>query len=279
MNRVALNQIPVESHHFPGSGRLVRRILFALFVVEFLAVWVKLWLPLPWFPKAHWPEGLLVVLATATSVAALTRQLPGQNVIGASLLIAGMGAAAHTLGALYDIPFGPFSFKENFGQTLFHPLPWAIPMIWLVVVLNARGVARLILRPGRKHPAYGLQLIGLTALLAVLFDFNLEPYATSVKEYWAWHATKIPFAWYTAPVVNFFGWGLTALLILAFATPFLLNKKPVKHPPDYFPLYVWLLLNLLFVTGTAVHGLWPAAGVAMVSNLLVGALALFGARA
>ena len=92
----------------------------------------------------------------------------------------------------------------------------------------------------------------------VLFDLALEPYATTVKHYWSWSPTRIPCDWYGAPVVDFLGWALTALLILVVVTPWLIRKKPVKLPPDYQPLVVWLLLNLLFVTGAIVDRQWPA---------------------
>ena len=130
------------------------------------------------------------------------------------------------------------------------------------IILASRGVARLMLRPWRKTQNYGFRVIGLTTALVVLFDVGLEPFATRVKRYWFWNPTKLRLDWYAAPGVNFFGWAVTTLLILAFATPALINKKPgPPPPPDYIPLVVWLLFNLLFATGAAVHHLWPALGL------------------
>lgn len=253
--------------------------MFGLFLLQFTLVWARLWLPWPLFGNARWPDGLLVVLTTATVLASLTRRLPGQNVMLASMIIAFIAGAVQTLGALTAIPFGPYVYTDHIGQQLFYPLPWAVPLVWVAVMLASRGVARLMLRPWRKTQTYGFRLIGLATLLVVLLDAGLEPFATRVKHYWFWNPTKLRFDWYSAPWVNFFGWAVTALLILAFATPALINKKPVPQPPpEYSPLVVWLLLNFLFATGAAVHHLWPAAGLIALSSVAVAVFAIRGAR-
>ena len=66
------------------------------------------------------------------------------------------------------------------GRQLFDPLPWTIPMIWLVALLASRGTARLVLRPWRNTPNYGYWLIGTAALLVVVLDLGLEPFAVQV---------------------------------------------------------------------------------------------------
>ena len=247
-------------------------MVFGLFLLQFILVWTRLWLPWPLLGNARWPDGLLVVLTTATVLASLSLQLPGQNVMLASIIIAFIAGAVQTLGALTAIPFGPYVYTDHIGQQLFYPLPWAVPMVWIAVLLASRSVARLMLRPWRKTQNYGFRLIGLTTLLVVLLDAGLEPFATHVK-------TKLKFDWYSTPWVNFLGWAVTALLILAFATPALLNKKPVPQPtPEYSPLVVWLLLNLLFATGAVVHHLWPAVGLISLSSVAVAVFALRGAR-
>lgn len=253
-------------------------MFFALFLVQLTLVGISLCLPSPLFGGARWPDGLLIVLAAAATLASLTLQLPGQNVLLASVLIALMGGAVQTLGALTQIPFGPYSYTEQIGQQLFHPLPWAVPVLWVIVILTSRGVARLMLRPWRKTRAYGFWLLGITVSIVVLFDLALEPFATRVKQYWVWSPTKLPLDWYGAPLVNFFAWAVAALLILAFVTPTLIKKKPTKSPPNYYPLLMWLLLNALFLVGAIAHQLWPAAGLICVSSLTTAILAVRGAN-
>ncbi len=279
MNRVVLQDIPLRGKALSGWASKVFRALFGLFLLQFTLVWARLWLPGPIFGDARWPEGLLLVLTTATLIASLTRQLPGQNVMLASAIIALVGSAVQSLGALTAIPFGPYVYTDRFGQQLFYPLPWAVPLVWITVIFASRGVARLILRPWRKTSNYGFRLIGLTTALVVLLDFGLEPFATHVKRFWFWNPTKLKLDWYGAPGINFFGWAVTTLLILAFATPSLINKKPMPQPPpDYAPLLIWLLINLLFATGAAVHHLWPALGAVCSYSLVAAVFALRGAR-
>jgi len=239
---------------------------------------MSLWSPFPQFGEARWPDALLLLLVAATTLASLARRLPGQNVILASIIIVAIASGAHTVGALTAIPFGPFLYADGIGPQLFYPLPWAVPVIWLVAILTSRGVGRLMLRPWRKTKNYGFWLMGVTTALVVLFDVGLEPFATRVRHLWFWAPTHAWLYWYTTPWVNFLGWAAVAVLILAFTTPTLINKKPVKQPRDYKPLIVWLLLNALFVTAAFVNQLWWAAGLTTAGAVTASVFAVRGAR-
>jgi uncharacterized membrane protein len=223
----------------------------------------------------RWPESGLVLVVTVSTLLSLSRRLPGQNVLLAVAIIAAIGGLAQSIGVLTAFPFGPFVYTPAAGPRLLEMLPWWLPLMWVVVVLNSRGVARLMLRPWRKTRAYGFRLIGLTAVLCVLFDAAWEPFAGKVMGYWLWRPTRLNLSWYGAPVSNFAGWVVTVLLILVFATPVLINKSPVKYPPDYHPLILWCLLNLLFVTGAIAHQLWLAA---VFNSVLVMATLIFAVR-
>ena len=211
---------------------------------------------------------LILVAALVATLLAMIRNLPAQNVIPAALLIVFISGVIETLGVKTGIPFGPFFYTETLGPQLFHLLPWPVPVIWVVVILNSRGVARLILRPWRKLPNYGYWSIGLTCLLVVLCDASLEPFAR-VNHYWIWQTSKKIPAWYGAPWVNFVAWGTVTLLILGFITPWLINKKPVSRPPpDYLPLIIWLLLTLLLTIGNAAQQFWWAAGFGLATAII-----------
>jgi len=225
-----------------------------------------------------WPEALLLLLATASTISALARQLPLQNVLLAAGLIALMGGAAHMLGETTSLPFGPFVFGPEAGSKLFKTLPWTLPLIWVVAILNSRGVARLILRPWRKIRTYGFWLMGLTAVLTVLFDLALDPFAARVKHYWLWTPTKFPVTWQGAPLVNFLSWAAVSLLILAFVTPALINKNPVRRAPDFHPLAAWLGAILLFGLASASHGIWPAVALDGATIALVTTFAVRGGK-
>src|SRR5689334_15997264 len=107
MNRVALKKIPLRAVPFPGLGQKFHRCFFTLFLLQFFLVWMSLWAPWPNFGNARWPDGLLVVLAAATTLTSLSRQLPAQNVMLASAIIVLIASAVNTVGALSGVPFGP----------------------------------------------------------------------------------------------------------------------------------------------------------------------------
>ena len=277
MKRVVFRDMPLRVDRSAGLARIARRVLLGLFIAQWMLVCARVCLARPPFGEANWPEGLLLVLAAAATFAGMGRELPLQNVFLSGFIITLLSGAVVSLGAVTGVPFGPLAFGKSFGQQFFYPLPWAALFVWMVVLLNARGVARLLLRAHRAAPGYGLWLMGGTALLAVAFDLGLEPFATRVKHYWIWQLSKTALTWYGAPWVNFFAWGVAALLILAFATPSLNNKKPGPRPPDYQPLALWLLMNGLFVASAVANRFWAAAVVVSVQCLGVALLALLSA--
>lgn len=246
-------------------------LLAAGFLAAFVAIAVR--------TEANWPLALLLLLATAGTLGALVRQLPAQNVFLAACVIAVIGSAAHAVGEKSGIPFGPLMFGPAAGRRLFGILPWVMPLLWVVAILNSRGVARLVLRPWRKVRAYGFWLIGLTAMFTMLFDCALEPFAAHSKHYWIWAATGYSLTPHGAPVCDSVGWFVVAVLILAFATPAMINKQLSKRSaPDFHPLAVWLGAILLFATSAAMHGLWLAFACDIIIAAIAAGLAIRGAR-
>lgn len=250
--------------------------LTVVFLVAFVLVAVMLFKPLKLPGAAGWPEAVLLVSGVACTITSVTRRLPLQNVLLAVFIIAVLGGAVHALGVTTGIPFGPFEFGDSIGAPLFKTLPWTLPLIWVLAVLNSRGVARLILRPWRKVSGYGFWLIGLTAALTLLFDFALEPFAARVEHYWIWIPTKFPLAWDGVPVSNFLGWAAMSVLIALVIAPALINKQPGKrNTPDFHPFAIWLGLILLFGTGCALDGLLNAA---VADGILAAIITIFAIR-
>ena len=226
--------------------------------------------------KHGWLEALLLLLTVASTVTALARWLPLQNVLLATFVIAVTGGAAHALGAITSMPFGPFTFSTTAGNELFKILPWSVPLIWVVAIFNSRGVARLILRPWRKVSAYGFWLMGLTTALTVLFDFAFEPFASRVNHYWLWTPTRFPATWQGVPLSNFLGWLVVSLLIVIFIAPTLINKQPRKrHSHDFYPFTVWVGAIFLFGIACAQHGLLSAA---IVNGIIAAVVTVFTIR-
>src|SRR5438477_4598183 len=157
--------------------------VFIAFLVCVAVAWVPLLLGVSFSEARHWLEDLFWLLAAATSLLGLARRLPGQNVLMATTLIAAISFIIAVVAEKTRVPFGPRAYTDALGGKILG-VPWPLPLLWLVVIVNARGVARLILRPWRKTTYYGFWVIGLASLLAVLLDTGLEPFATQSMHYW-----------------------------------------------------------------------------------------------
>ncbi|HTI97645.1 MAG TPA: carotenoid biosynthesis protein [Dongiaceae bacterium] len=227
---------------------------------------------------AGWAQPVFFALILGATLVALQRSLSGQNVVWAALLVVVLSGIILSVGAKTDIPFGPCVYTDNLSPRLFDTLPWAVPLLWVVVLFNCRGVARLILRPWRKVRSYGYRVIALTCGLMVLFDFAWEPFATRANRFWIWRIPATTSSWYGTPWVNFFGWAVTSLLLMAFITPWLINKKPTQSPPNFHPLFLWLLTNLYLINALAKHNLWVPAALALLACAVVAPLAWRNAK-
>jgi uncharacterized membrane protein len=257
------------------SDNLRLRIFWTLNTLLALAFAVEIFSPRG-FPGL---DAILILLATLAGIAALNRQLPLQNVLTAALVTALIGGAAHGFSVKTSLPFGPVDFTSTAGEKIFDAVPWTIPLLWIAVVFNSRGTARLVLRPWRKTKVYGYWLIALTTLLAVAFDFALEPWAWHVKHLWLWQPTRLAINWYGTSAMNFLGWSCVTLLLLLFITPSLIRKQPGPSAgPDYHPLFCWLGALLLFAVGAAEGKMWPALAVDAVIATLAGFFAVRGAK-
>lgn len=256
--------MPLHKRRATSSEAIITRWFYWLSTIVFAAAFVlagmTLFEPLKLPGNTGWPDALLLLSGVACTITAATRRLPLQNVLLAVFIIAVIGGAVQALGATTGIPFGPFTYSKSIGAQMFKTLPWTVPIVWVVAVLNSRGVARLILRPWRKISGYGFWLIGLTAALTLLFDFTFEPFASRVRHYWLWAPTKFPATWEGVPVSNFLGWAAVSVLIALVIGPVLINKQPGKrNTPDFHPFAIWLGIVALFGTGCALNGLLDAA--------------------
>jgi len=225
-----------------------------------------------------WPEMILLLTGALTILLSLGAQLPAQNVILAATLIAVIGGGIHAVGALTNLPFGPFIYTSAAGPAFFETLPWWIPLIWITFILSSRAMARLILRPWRRLRAYGFWLIGVTLILTLLLDLAFEPFASKLHHYWIWSPTKLPLLWCLTPMSNFLGFTTTTLLILMVTTPSLINKSQNRFGPQYAPALVWLLLNALMISSAVQNKFWPAVVLVGAGIVVTSMLAVRGAR-
>jgi uncharacterized membrane protein len=120
-----------------------------------------------------------------------------------------------------DYPFGSFMYTENLSSQIFDLIPWAVPILWFVMIVNAYVIASVLFtrKIGERIDSQTL-IVAVTALVVTLMDLNLEPVAVNVKQFWFW--LERDWAYYGIPRINFFGWLcisllLSALLILWFS--------------------------------------------------------------
>lgn len=274
--RIVNAEKPPSTQLFESSARFTSGLALVLFGLVFWQMISRT--PLPGKPGLA--EALLVITTALATLMSLARQIPGHKVLLAGVIVGVAGGIAHAVGVKTSIPFGPFVYSENIGPKFFGMVAWPLPALWIIIVLNARGVARMILKPWRKTKTYGFWVIGVATALVVLLDLALEPFATRVSHFWLWLPTKFPVTWHGMPLINSLGWALVSLLMFAFATPFLINKssRSRKLPPDYHPLIVWLLLLTLFGTGAALNQLWSATILCATTAIVTTIFAVRGVR-
>jgi len=138
-------------------------------------------------------EAVFFAFAGVLTLASLWRELHLQHVIT-------VAAITFAISALASWVFNEFC--------------WWLPLI----VLNSRGVSRLVLFKWRERPYYGWWIMGLTCVLSTL----LAP---------GWIAPAL------------------ALVMQLPALPWLIKRRPDAEAPTYFPFVNWVLLALwmLFV--------------------------------
>jgi len=232
------------------AAKLAYGILFGLFLAQWFLVWTGLLSQQTTLSPLHWPEGLLVLLAAGNTLATLACELPWQNVLAVSVLLMLVCSASEGLAVFAGAPAARFVTPVS---------TWAVPLVWLVAILNARGIARVALFRWRKSRVNGLWLIGLTALLFVLFGIGLHFFCAA-------HLTLPPT---TISWLHLLYWWVIAALALVTTSPWLIDKRPLERLPARQPMIIWLLLNFLFASATWLAGYWPVTTIIVAANGII----------
>lgn len=222
-----------------------------------------------------WVEGLLPVTALTTTLLSQRRVLPWQNILALAAIFGAFGYSVMAVCVRTGLPFGPLVFLDADRNPMFDAVPWWIPALWVVLIVNARGVARLALFRWRTSRNFGLLVIGATCLLVVLVVLGLEPVATQTKRYWVWTSGRsvISWSWYGTPVASFLSWAICTLVLLIATVVWSINKRPVPVVPYFQPVAVWGLLTIWLGISNWVEQRWAAVGVLSAQWLIILALA------
>ncbi|MFA7288578.1 MAG: carotenoid biosynthesis protein [Melioribacteraceae bacterium] len=128
-------------------------------------------------------------------------------------------------GTASGLIFGNYKYGDSLGWKLFD-VPIIIGLNWVIVILGGLTFSKMITKN-----IYISSLI--TGIVAVLFDFILEPLAMKL-DYWQWRGNIIP-------LQNFTAWFIIAVV---FALGFNLKKMKINSK---IPLFYIIIQAVFFL--------------------------------
>ena len=163
---------------------------------------------------------------------------------GWAALVIGVAFVIASASALWHWPLGPVHYPGNFGVKL-GPVPLAVPLLWLIVILGARESA-LALLPRASHARIAVA----TAILCAITDLNLEPLAWTWRAWWLWYPADLA-APSLPPPQNFATWLLVGGALAWTMRPRSVVPHMAKRP--FEPIAALALLNAVCLLTHAVH--------------------------
>ena len=229
---------------FPRTGLKAACILFGVWYAVGVVLMATNWVPPDVAELSHiWGDVVFLLLAASVTFL-FSARLCGWRIaswISAAILL--VSASAELFGSRTGFPFGDYQYTENLGPRLFNSMPLIIPFCWLTIVLNAFWIMHHLFGRHLADPSAKLLMFILSALLAVVTDFNLEPVASQVKLYWIWFDDG--FGYEGIPGLNFFGWWMVSFIILIAVYSRLPENFRVRETP-WIPYALLVAINLLF---------------------------------
>jgi len=180
----------------------------------------------------HNGDPVLILLAFTNTHLHAARQWTAAIARRWALIILLCAFGIETFGATTGFPFGLYHYTDRFGPML-GVVPLTIPFAWHVVVTNALFIVRSI-APHASRIGEAL----VAGLLCMLYDFILEPFATTVKHYWIWTEGTIP-------PLNYIAWFVLSALLIRFFAPTLSSR--FRFDPR--PSLVLVVTILIFLAG------------------------------
>lgn len=159
------------------------------------------------------PDIFLLSAAAVATLLATNQRLPLQNIVGLVGIIVIFWWATLLIEKASGISIFPPRFRFHFLRE------YEFGLLWVVGIINARGIAQLVLHRWRNRGNYGLWLIALGSFLLAIEDSIARQ-----------------------SVAYFVGKFFFVAAIFASATPWWLDKKRTEHKPDFQPLFLTLLL-------------------------------------
>lgn len=185
-----------------------------------------------------WGDFVFIVLATLNIYLAATRRLGLAKTRLCALIILPLSAFLEGFGTKTGIPFGAYTYTDNFGPLLFGIVPFAIPLAWFIIIVGAGLIFT------QHFPLWSqTQLAAVVALFAVAFDVALEPFAYGVRHYWHWDIGAVPLS-------NYLTWFAASFFFARFSP----LTAPPQVRPDLRPAIILGSMLLLFAVGRLRYG-------------------------
>jgi putative membrane protein len=194
-----------------------------------------------------WMGGFLVIVQGSVIALWLAERYRARGVLAAAA-IALLSFAVEYLGVTTGVPFGRYMYTDQLGVKI-GAVPLPIPFAWLVAVPGAIAVAHVL-------GVRGWMRVFVAALLAVVFDIAIEPFATHIAGYWQWLDGG---PYYDVPLANFAAWGATALVLAAITLALCTHWIPTPTRPVELPAVLFVLNLVQFVCVDVAYGYYGAA--------------------
>lgn len=157
---------------------------------------------------------------------------------------------AEELGVRTGFIFGDYYYTPLLGPKL-GSVPLVIPLYWFMIVYISYILANLMsegtpVASPRLTPVRILLRSLLTGLLATNYDLSFDPYMSQVVKAWIWEHPNPNSSFFNVPFHNFYGWLVTAFLIVALIR---FGRSRMKELPSLGPLTAFTTLApVLFYT-------------------------------
>ncbi|WP_436900312.1 bisanhydrobacterioruberin hydratase [Halovenus halobia] len=163
--------------------------------------------------------------------------------------------AIEYVGATTGLPYGEFEYVVSLGPMLLGTIPWALPLFFIPLVLNAYLLCLLVLGERARSRVVRVPVV---AAMVVAIDLVLDPGAVALG-FWRYEAG----IFYGVPAINYAGWVLSAivatvLIDVAFPRTALLERiGRCEYMLDDMVSFV-----LLWGTVNGIYGAWIPVAIA-----------------
>lgn len=249
-NAFSANPIIQETTRLPRQTQIVT----AVWLLTMISLPIVNWI---WGDAALRQGLVLAVILQALAVTLMLRLHWLWLRIGLTfVVIAGVTLLVEIIGASTGLPFGQYHYTPLLQPQVQH-VPLLIPLAWFMMLPPAWAVAHRY-----RHNLLLFAAVAAGAITA--WDLLLDPQMVQWG-LWQWDQ---PGLYFGIPLLNYFGWFITAFALTLLLKPKNIEKRPLLL--IYFITWFLETFGLLFF--------WGLAGPALVGGAVMGAFVWMGWR-